>query len=107
MPEFKAAVLTVDASCPPRVQVIKGTKSAHDFGSISSPETETTTLTVTGAALGDPVLVAPGTSVAADSLLYAWVSATDTVSIRAVGVAGTADFASQDFVVYVLKFKQF
>jgi hypothetical protein len=65
---------------------------------------ETLTATIAGAALGDLVLVAPPYSLEG-RLLYAWVSAANTVSIRLQNETAGAvtDLASADWTFYVFK----
>lgn len=83
---------------------LTATKSAFDFGSISAHTTSTTTVSLTGAATTDFVLLrlsnAPD-----DGIIYdAYVSAADTVTIRAVNTtAGAIDPASRDYVVLVIR----
>ncbi len=84
------------------LKALFGVKSAHDPASITSPNDNDTTLTVTGARLGDFVIVAPVTSIPAGGAIVGWVSATDTVTIRFIGIVGTVDSTSQDFNVLVL-----
>ena len=62
------------------------------------------TVTVSGAALGDQVAIGvPNGSVTADTVFWGWVSATDTVTIRASRIAGTPNPASGSFKVSVFK----
>lgn len=72
---------------------LTGSKT-HDFGSLADGAGETTTVTVTGAALGDYA----ETSLSVDiqgMTLTAWVSATNTVSVRLQNeTGGTIDLAS-------------
>jgi hypothetical protein len=74
----------------------------HDFGSINSLATATTTQTVAGAAAGDTVIVEanslePGLTVAGE------VTAANTVTITVTNhSAGAIDPASQDFVITVI-----
>lgn len=56
------------------------------------------TITVTGAASGDPVFLGvPNGSVTADTGFFAWCSAADTVTVRAFRLAGTPNPASGTF----------
>lgn len=60
------------------------------------------TIGAPGAVLGDSVsLGVPNGSVTADTLFYAWVSATDIVTVRAMRIAGTPNPANGTFVVTV------
>lgn len=72
---------------------------------LTANATQDLTITVTGAAAGDVVsLGVPHGSVTADTLFFAWVSAADTVTVRAMRIAGTPDPASGTFRVMVTKF---
>ena len=83
-------------------QVLKATATL-DFD-LTAVVSHTLTITVTGAALNDPVaLGVPNGSVTADTLFWAWVSGTDTVSVRAMRLAGTPNPASGTFSVLVFK----
>lgn len=77
-----------------------------DIPSTSANSVYDFTLTVTGAAVGDPVawgvtLIAVGTDV--QRVYNAWVSATDTVSIRMATGSVTANPSSTTFTVLVFK----
>jgi hypothetical protein len=74
-------IWTSDAS------ILNGSKT-HDFGSLADGAGETTTVTVTGAALGDFV---EGVSLSVDlqgMTLTGYVSAADTVSVRLLNESG-------------------
>lgn len=72
-----------------------------DFGNIAAQSQATTTLTVTGAAVGDAVLVRPTTAVNG-IILDGTVTAVDTVTVRAVNYSsGAIDPASQVYRVIV------
>lgn len=103
--QVKGATLYVSPNMGAKVRMLKGTKPAFVGTLITSPNFNDTTLTVVGAALGDPVVVAPKVSVPAGGLIWAWVSAANTVTIRFYGINAAAGvtFATQDFDVYVLK----
>lgn len=78
----------------------------YDFPSIAASSAATTTLTVTGAALGNTVTVASGTpSIEASGIqLRAWVSATNTVTIEAYNrTAAAVDPVNATYFVRVLK----
>lgn len=76
----------------------------HDFGSISTVSTATTTQTVTGAAAGDTVLITPSTALEAGLVVYGYVSAADTITIVANNpTAGSIDPASRTYYILVLK----
>jgi hypothetical protein len=75
----------------------------HDFGSINAQSQATTTVTVTGAAVGDAVLVRPTTAVNG-ILLDGTVTAANTVTVRAVNYsAAPIDPASQVYSVIVFQ----
>lgn len=62
------------------------------------------TIALTGAALGDSVMLGvPHASVSADITFFAWVSAADVVSVRAMRGAGTPDPASGTFKATIIK----
>lgn len=62
------------------------------------------TITVTGVAVGDVVSVGvPDSAAVADVLYWGWVSATDTVTVRAMRVAGTPNPPNAVFTVKVKK----
>jgi hypothetical protein len=82
---------------------ILGAKATIDVASLSDGVGATSTVTVPGAALGDFVEVAAGISMAGITVT-AYVSATDTVSIRFQNEsAGTVDLASTTYYVIVKK----
>ena len=84
-------------------KALSGSKT-HDYGSIGAVATATTTLTVTGAAAGDTVLVTPSTALEAGIVVYGYVSAADTVTIVANNpTAGAIDPASRTYYVSVIK----
>lgn len=75
-----------------------------DFPSIAAGATATLTVTVKGAAVGDDTLHGFIAAPTAGLSWHAWVSATDTVTLRATNVtAGAIDPASATFRVIVLK----
>lgn len=75
-----------------------------DFPSTAAGIAADLTITVTGAALGDAVaLGVPNGSVTATSTFTAWVSATDTVTVRFIPHA-TEDPASGSFRASVIKY---
>ena len=87
-------------------QVLKASATL-DFPSTSNHENSDLTLTVTGAVVGDPVTVSPATAAISNNSCYtAWVSATDTVTVRFnhYGTAGSIDPASGTFKVVVHKY---
>lgn len=78
--------------------------AALDFPSIATLTTATLNITVTGAVVGDPVVLALPATVNAGIVFDARVSAADTVTVRATNItAGAIDPASATFGVTVLK----
>jgi hypothetical protein len=80
--------------------------AALDFGSIASLASETLTITVTGAALGDGITPGiPNGSHTAGLVFTMWVSATNTVSVQCYNsTLGAIDPASGTFRASVLKY---
>lgn len=76
-----------------------------DFGNTAAQNSADLTITVTGAANGDVVsLGVPNSSVNANTCFTAWVSATDTVTVRFNNYSsGAVDPASGTFKIKVLK----
>jgi hypothetical protein len=72
---------------------------------LTAVATQDLTIAVTGAALGDAVMIGvPHGSITTDTNFWGWVSAADTVTIRATRISGTPDPASGTFRATVLKF---
>lgn len=82
-------------------QYLIGTKT-YDAASITAPNTTSTTVTVTGAAVGDYVL-ATLTTLTTAAQLTAYVSATNTVTVVVGAYTGTVDLASGTLNVLVIK----
>jgi len=76
-----------------------------DFGSTAAGMSSDLTITVTGAVLGDVVtLGVPNASIVANTSYFAWVSATDTVTVRHNNYSALpTNPASGSFKVKVLK----
>jgi hypothetical protein len=83
--------------------ILQGTKSSFDFPLLVTNATATTTLTVTGAATGDHVLVtAP--SLESGLIVRGHVSSANTVTITVTNdTSGSIDPAPQDYLVTVIK----
>lgn len=96
------AAITVDISGD--INLTDAT-AALDFGSTAAQSSTDLTITLTGAAIGDIVLLgAANASVLADSNFSAWVSATNTITVRFNNYsAGALDPASGTFKVTVIK----
>jgi len=78
-----------------------------NYGSIASLATETLTITVTGAAIGDVVMVGIDNASKSTGLIFGqpWVSATNTVSVEAYNSTGSAiDPTSGTFRASVIKY---
>lgn len=76
-----------------------------DFASTSAQtSTDSSAITVTGARLGDPVILGGDTTWLANAQYSAFVSAADAVKVRlSNGTAGALDPASQVFTVGVIR----
>jgi len=77
------------------------TSATIDFGSVADGNEAASDVTVTGAALGDFVLVSCAVDLA-DLQMSASVTAADTVSIVVSSSGDTVDLASTTFKVVVL-----
>ena len=76
-----------------------------DFGSIASNATAQLTMTVTGAAVGDVVMLGPPSTIEADLTWSAFVSAANTVAIRLHNTSGgSVDPASATWRAQVTSF---
>lgn len=75
----------------------------HDFGAISAQTQATQTVTVTGAQIGDAVIVRPTTAVNG-IIIDGTVTAADTVTVRAANYSsGSINPASQVYRVIVFQ----
>ena len=82
---------------------LKGTKTAHDFGTVNAVNTATTTLTVTGATTTSAVVVSPTTALTAGLTVYGYVSSANTVTLVCVNAsAGNIAAGTKTYNVMVL-----
>ncbi len=81
------------------------TKTATlDFASIATTASEDLTIAVAGAAVGDPVSLGLPAAPAAGLVFFAFVSAADVVTVRAMNITGTGvNAASASYKVAVHK----
>jgi len=85
-------------------EILRGTGDL-DFGSIAAQSKADLTITVTGAAVGDPVFFGVFAIPPTGIVLQAFVSATDTVTIRATNVTSSPiDPDSANYKVLVLRY---
>ena len=83
-------------------KVLSGSASL-DFGSITNATQASLTITVVGAAVGDEVIMGLPAAPAAGIVFNAFVSATDTVTIRASNIsAAPVDPAAATYGVTVI-----
>lgn len=103
--EFNSGVLYFSpASARYKVGVTLTGSATLDFGSIAGAGAADLTITVTGAASGDPVALGLPTAPAAGIAFNAFVSAADTVTVRAMNyTAGSVDPPSATYEVAVHK----
>jgi hypothetical protein len=94
------ASLTVAGATITKILSASGTL---DFPSIAAAGNQDLTIAVTGAAVGDAVILGLPASPDAGVVFDAWVSATNTVKIRATNAtAGAVDPASASYRVIVV-----
>lgn len=92
-----------DASDDHVERFLQGSKT-HDFASIADGANASTTVTVTGAAVGDFAIASVGVAVADGGVITARVSAADTVTVVVQNESGAAlDIASTTLRALVIK----
>lgn len=98
--------LVVQSGLPTWSTVKLKTTTTLDFSNTNSLSSSTLNVTVTGAAVGDHVLVTKADGTSANGELYtATVSSSDTVTVRFQNVSGSAiDLASASYNITVIKF---
>ena len=96
---------TADSNLVPKAGTLLTATATLDFGSTTAQNSADLTVTVTGAAVGDVVaLGVPNGSVNAKTCFTAWVSATNTVTVRFNNYSSASvNPASGTFKVSVLK----
>jgi len=83
---------------------LTATLSAYNFASVAAHTTSTTTVTVIGATTSDFVIVRLSTAAESGMVYDAYVSAADTVTIRAINTtAAIIDPSSRDYIVLVIR----
>jgi len=87
-----------------RLTSVLTNSAALDFASIATTASEDLTITVTGAAVNDEVALGLPSAPAAGLVFNAFVSAANTVTVRASNITGTAVNApSATYAVSVFK----
>jgi predicted RecA/RadA family phage recombinase len=100
-----SAVTTLDVKLTPDARPVLTAEAALDFPSIAAAASSALTISVPGAAVGDIATVGLPAVPTAGLLFTAWVSAADTVTVRATNItAGAIDAASATYKVAVSKF---
>ena len=80
------------------------TSVTFDFPNIGAVATSTTTATLTGAAVGDTVIVTPSTALEAGLVIYSYVSAVNTITLVANNpTAAAINPASRTYYITVIK----
>lgn len=100
-----SSATALDVKLTPDARPVLTAEAALDFPSIAAAASATLTITVTGAAVGDPVALGLPAAPTAGLVFFPFVSAADTVSVRAMNItAGAVDAASATYKVAVSKF---
>jgi len=98
------AGITIDAGGT-KIEAVYSASATLDFPNTLAQTSSDLTLAVTGASVGDPVFLATPATPDANSCFTAWVSASNTVSVRFNNYsAGAIDPASGSYRVAVMKF---
>lgn len=94
-----------DGATHVRVPLMYSATATLDFPSTSANATSDLTIALTGASVGEQVIIGtPNSAVTAGGTFSAWVSAADTVTVRfRAGTAGAEDPATGAFTVSILR----
>ena len=104
MPKYKGTSLRVAGQCLADIRWLFGTAAVGVVSVVTITVTEIATLTIPGAALGDLVLVNPDVAQNANISWMAYVSAANTVKIRATNpTAGSINTVSANWRCIVIK----
>ena len=100
-----SAATALDVKLTPDARPVLTAEAALDFPSIAAAASSALTIAVPGAAVNDPVVLGLPAAPTAGLLFTAYVSAADTVTVRATNItAGGVDAASATYKVAVSKF---
>lgn len=107
MADIKGATFVVNSDALPTVQALKGS-ATWDPGSMAAGTAALTktskTVTVTGAAVGDPVFAGFSKALTSGTTLSAWVSAADTVTVEMINTTNAViNLSSGTLSVIVFK----
>lgn len=102
---LRNAGTTILGSSGTAISAIRSASATLNFGSIAAAASEDLTITVTGAAVGDSVSHGLPAAPAAGIMFNAFVSATNTVTVRATNITGSpVDPASATYRATVISF---